>query len=351
MNDPSSPATAASADTDTGTVPRRVLVLGATGTIGRAAVRALAAKGHEVVALARPPATEQADDGVTGAASLSGVSVRCATVTDPDSLRRDGFRGEAFDAVVSCMASRTGVPADAWAVDHRAHVDALNAAREAGVSHWVQLSAICLQKPRLPFQHAKLAFEEVLQQAGERPEMAWSIVRPTAYFKSLSGQVERVREGKPYLVFGDGTLTACKPISNADLATYLAGCLDRPDRRNRILPIGGPGPALTPRAQGELLFSRLGREPRFRQVPVSLLSTIAATLGAAGLLVPGLRTKAALARIGKYYATESMLVLDPETGRYDADATPSFGAETLGDHYDRLIRREAGDDRGAHAVF
>jgi divinyl chlorophyllide a 8-vinyl-reductase len=77
-------------------------------------------------------------------------------------------------------------------------------------------------------------------------------VRPTAFFKSLSGQVARVQQGKPFLVFGDGTLTACKPISDDDLGDYLAGCLTRPDsRHNRVLPIGGPGPAITPRQQGE----------------------------------------------------------------------------------------------------
>ena len=47
-------------------------------------------------------------------------------------------------------------------------------------------------------------------------------------------------------------------------------------------------------------------------------------------------TKAELARIGRYYATESMLVLDPNTGRYDAPATPSTGNETLFDFYTSL---------------
>ena len=46
-----------------------------------------------------------------------------------------------------------------------------------------------------------------------------------------------------------------------------------------------------------------------------------------------------------------MLVLDPATGRYDADATPETGTDTLADHYARLLRGEAADDRGAHAVF
>ncbi len=255
--------------------------------------------------------------------------------------------GERFDALVSCLASRTGAPADAWAIDHRAQSHALAAATEAGVGQMVLLSAICVQKPLLAFQHAKLAFEAELMASG----LTWSIVRPTAFFKSLSGQVERVRQGKPFLIFGDGTLTACKPISDDDCAAYLADCLDDPARQNRILPIGGPGPALTPRAQGEELFRLLGREPRFRSVPVALLDTIIGGLSLAGKISPKARAKAELARIGRYYATESMLVLDPATGRYNADATPETGTETLPDFYSKLIRGEATVDRGEHAVF
>jgi divinyl chlorophyllide a 8-vinyl-reductase len=179
----------------------------------------------------------------------------------------------------------------------------------------------------------------------------WSIVRPTAFFKSLSGQVERVKRGRPFLVFGDGRLTACKPISDDDLADYLAGCLDDPARRNRVLPIGGPGPAITPRQQGEHLFALLGRAPRFKQVPVALLDAVIGVLGAAGRVLPPLAAKAELARIGRYYATESMLVLDPASGRYDADATPSTGSDTLFDFYARLISGQAAPERGDHAVF
>ena len=176
-------------------------------------------------------------------------------------------------------------------------------------------------------------------------------MRPTAFFKSLSGQVERVRQGRPFLVFGDGTLTACKPVADEDLADYLAECLDDPARRDRVLPIGGPGDAITPREQGERLFALLGRAPRFKHVPVRLLDAIVGVLGTAGRVVPALAAKAELARIGRYYATESMLVFDPVTGRYDAAATPSTGTRTLFDYYERLLRGEATAERGEHAVF
>jgi divinyl chlorophyllide a 8-vinyl-reductase len=82
-----------------------------------------------------------------------------------------------------------------------------------------------------------------------------------------------------------------------------------------------------------------------------VLDAITGLLGLLGRVVPPLADKAELARIGRYYATESMLVLDPATQRYDASATPSTGRDTLREHYARMLRGEVGDDRGEHAVF
>ena len=326
----------------------RVCVLGATGTIGRATVAACLRRGYEVVCFIRPRVG--AGGSLTpadGAKLFDGATVRVVDPTDAGSLARDGFAGERFDAVVSCMASRTGAPKDAWAVDHRAHLNVLDAARRSGIGHFVLLSAICVQRPLLAFQHAKLAFEAALIESGLR----YSIVRPTAFFKSLSGQIERVRRGRPFLIFGDGALTACKPIGADDLADYIAGCLVEEGRWNRVLPIGGPGEAITPRQQGEALFAMLGRPPRFQSAPVALLDVIAGALGALGQIAPSLAEKAELARIGRYYATQSMLVLDPTTGRYDAAATPSTGTQTLFDYYRAVLAGDEAPERGDHAVF
>jgi divinyl chlorophyllide a 8-vinyl-reductase len=311
-----------------------ILLLGATGTIGRATALALVASGYTVIAPARPGAD----------APAVGCPVPCAMTK---AALQTVMADHGCEAVISCVASRSGIPEQARAIDHGLNSAALGAAIEAGATRFVLLSAICVQKPKLAFQQAKLAFEAELQAA----PIGWSIVRPTAFFKSLSGQLARVRAGKPFLLFGNGELTSCKPISNDDLARYLVRCLTDPALRNRILPIGGPGPAITPRAQGEMLFQALGLAPRFKHVPVAMMSAIIAGLSIAGKLSPSLRDKAELARIGRYYATESMLVWDEAAGRYDADATPEFGTERLFDHYRRLATEDLPDDRGAHAVF
>ena len=52
-------------------------------------------------------------------------------------------------------------------------------------------------------------------------------------------QVELVKTGKPYIMFGDGTLASCKPISEADLASFIADCVQQKDKKNQVLPIGG----------------------------------------------------------------------------------------------------------------
>jgi divinyl chlorophyllide a 8-vinyl-reductase len=308
----------------------RVLLLGSTGTIGRATARALLARGHEVVAFGRR------------SPEIPGVKARLGDVAAPGD-----WRGERFDAVVSCLASRTGAPADAWAVDHDAQMSALAAAKAAGVGRFVLLSAICVQRPRLAFQQAKLAFEQALIGSG----LDYSIVRPTAFFKSLSGQVKRVQAGKPFLMFGDGRLTACKPISDDDLGSYLADCVTHPARRGRILPIGGPGPAITPQDQAEALSKLIGRPVKVKHVPLALMDAIVAALSAGGRVSRKLADKAEFARIGRYYATESMLVWDEAAGRYDADATPETGSDTLFEFYAKLVSGEASVDLGAHAAF
>ena len=54
--------------------------------------------------------------------------------------------------------------------------------------------------------------------------MTYSIVRPTAFFKSVSGQLEVVKSGAPFVMFGDGEVTRCNPIAERDLAQYLIDC-------------------------------------------------------------------------------------------------------------------------------
>lgn len=209
-----------------------------------------------------------------------------------------------------------------------------------------------MQKPLLEFQRAKLKFEAELQREAERGELTYSIVRPTAFFKSLGGQVEFAKSGKPYVMFGDGKLCACKPISERDLASFMVDCILEEDKINKILPIGGPGKALTPLEQGEMIFRLMGKEPKFLKVPLGIMDFAIGVLEFLVKVFPSLEDAAEFGKIGRYYAAESMLLLDPETGEYDANATPSYGRDTLDEFFERVLREGmAGQELGDQAVF
>ena len=327
----------------------RVVVFGATGYIGRFVVKELVQRGYQVVAFARDRSGiggKQSRDTVT--ADFPGAVVRFGDVTDPASIAAEAF-DQPTDVVVSCLASRTGGRKDSWAIDHQATLNTYREGRRADAAHFVLLSAICVQKPLLEFQKAKLAFEAELQADGE---MTYSIVRPTAFFKSLGGQVESCRKGGPYVMFGGGELASCKPISEADLARFMADCISESDKINQVLPIGGPGPALSAKEQGEMLFRALGRKPRMLSVPIALMDGPIALLQGLSNLWPSLQDTAEFGRIGRYYAAESMLVWDEERQCYDANATPSYGEDTLEQFFERVVRDGmAGQDLGDAALF
>lgn len=304
---------------------KRVLLFGASGTIGQAVALELRKAGHECICVVR----EDSQPPI----QLSSYEKRFVNLSDPQLVLSNALKNEKFDVIISCIASRTGIPDDAWEVDYQCNSNILQAARYITNLQFILLSAICVQKPKLSFQKAKLAFEKKLVGSG----VLFSIVRPTAFFKSLSGQIERVRNGKPFILLGNGEITRCKPVSDTDLAIYITGCINKTERHNRILPIGGPGPAITPLDQAKELFSLCGQKPRYVRIPIKILKLIIIIFRLVGSISKRAAQKSEYARIGLYYATESMLVWDDKLNKYDEEATPETGHETLFNFYAREI--------------
>ncbi len=328
---------------------KRVLVFGATGYIGQKVVEELLEQDYEVVCFSRPQAGIKAKlDKHQVVQTLNGAEVRFGDVCNEHSLLEHGFQNDQFDAVISCLTTRTGGIEDSWKIDYQATSLVLKLAKQSGVKQFVLLSAICVQKPKLAFQQAKLKFEQELIHSG----LSYSIVRPTAFFKSLSGQINAVKNGKPFVVFGNGELTACKPISEQDLARFMVGCLSDVSKQNQILPVGGPDKAITPIQQGNLLFELCNKPAKFRHAPVLLFDCIIPILSILSHLIPSFKDKAEFARIGRYYSSESMLVFNEKTQAYDADITPSFGNVSLREHYKRVLNEGLeGQELGDHSLF
>ena len=176
----------------------RVLLAGATGYIGQAVLRELVAQGHEVVALVRPGrrlsfafSDQKPNDAPDEL--FDAVTVVEAEITSDEDWTLPLPNA---DVVVSCLASRSGAPADARLVEYEANRQLLAYAERAAVQHFLLLSAICVQIPRLAFQREKLKFEALLAESS----VPATIIRATAFFRSPGGQVERVCVGEPFWV-------------------------------------------------------------------------------------------------------------------------------------------------------
>jgi divinyl chlorophyllide a 8-vinyl-reductase len=316
-------------ETSTG---ERLVVVGASGYIGKAVVKEAVRRGYATTAVVRDKGRASSEPKFAGAAIAE------ANVCDPASLSAPGgpFAKRAVDAVVCCLASRSGTKSDSWAVDYQATLNCVEAALEAGARHFVLLSAYCvrsaeLQHPyALQFQYAKKAVEERLVASG----LGYSIVRPTAFFKSVSGQLEIVESGAPFVFFdlGEGKSATCNPISEPDLANALIDCIGDPARKDAVWNVGGPDTGLSMVEQGQLIANILGKEePWLLGVPIGIFDVIVDGLQWAATTFGNgkLEDAAELARIGRYYALEDMLTTN-EAERY--------GTTTLREHYERIAR-------------
>lgn len=323
-----------------------VVIFGATGYIGRYVVLEFVKQGYQVTAFARERS------GVKGKNSaqhvrddLQGARVVFGDVTNKDDIANaftpHDDRTALSTVAVSCLASRTGGIEDSNRIDFEATLNTLEQALQHGVSHYILLSAICVQKPLLEFQRAKLKFEAKLQQSAEQvADFSYSIVRPTAFFKSLAGQIERLKKGSAFIMFEDGNLSRCNAISEADLARFMVQCAHEESKRNQILPVGGPGEPVSPKEQAEMLFKLLDKSPKYTRMPLGIMNVAISALEAGARLLPFLKDAAEFGRIGRYYAVEDMI-------------GPSFGEDTLESFFEEAVAEGgmAGQDLGDAAVF
>jgi divinyl chlorophyllide a 8-vinyl-reductase len=246
---------------------KTVVVAGATGYIGNAVVQELVKRGYHTVALVRDSKNLESPENTAkyGKAFAGATVMECDVSNAQEVANIVASQSIPVDTIISCLASPTGTKSDAYKIDYQATKHCLDAGRSNGARHFVLLSAFCVRNPLLQLQQAKLKFEAELQ---DQTDMTYSIVRPTAFFKSVSGQLEGIQnQGVPYILFGDGAVTQCNPISEEDLGIFMCSCITEKTKENSILNIGGPDQPLTNQMLGEVrydtVFSPFGSFQQF----------------------------------------------------------------------------------------
>ncbi len=286
---------------------KKVLIVGATGYIGSAVVTESVRQGHDVIAVTR---------SLKNDCQFDGAEVVLADVTDPVSIA-EVFKRK-IDVVISCLACRSGLARDFDEIDYKATLHVLNAAKENGTGKFILLSAICIRKPDLPLQLAKLKMEDALIRSG----INYTIVRPTAYFWVFDAQTRMIANGKPGYLIGTGDQACHNPIAKEDLAEFMVGCIGSSEHKNRIFIIGGPevpDNIVTYRDSLMMIFESMGKEPKLVSIPGWLLTAVIRITGSIGLFSRKVGVFSEFLKIVVYYLENDM-------------RAPGYGSITLKQH-------------------
>ncbi|MET9215741.1 MULTISPECIES: SDR family oxidoreductase [unclassified Nocardia] len=205
-----------------------IVVTGATGNIGRQLVGLLAEAGERVRAVSR---------GTTPVDLPAGVEHVVADLGDLDSLSPALQGADALFLLITGEQLMTG-PEPA---------DLLKAAAAAGIRRVVFVSSQgAVTRPDSAGYARTIAFELALAES----DLAWTALRPGAFFSNTYAWIEPVRTARTVAApFGDVGLPAVDP---GDIAAVAAVALREDGHAGRAYTLTGPA-VVTPRDQAAAL--------------------------------------------------------------------------------------------------
>jgi len=226
-----------------------ILVTGATGHQGGAALRHLREKGFACRALTRDPSKPQARTAVG-----HGVEVVRGDLEDQASLAR------ALDGVYGVFAVQTPYESGVEA-EIRQGINLADAATRSRISHLVYSSvASADQQTGIPHFDSKFRIEEHLRGTG----MRLTIVRPVFFMENWLGMRQAIDDGALALPLDPAT--RLQMIALDDIGGIVALAFEHPGKwPDHVFEIAGDELSMVDLAQA---FSRAaGREVQYRQIP------------------------------------------------------------------------------------
>ena len=228
-----------------------ILVTGAAGKTGQAVTRALVRVGASVRALVHK---EEYQDSVESA----GVS----EIYLGDLLNLDDLQ-EIMEGVEAVYHICPNV--------HPGEVDigvgVIQAAKEAGVEHFVYHSVLHPQIEAMPHHWLKLRVEEHLIESG----LPFTILQPTAYMQNVAALIPKLLEGGVYRV-PYPIETGISLVDLEDIAQAAAVVLTEPDHIGATYELAGTGP-ITQIQVAAVLSEVLGKDIQAQRIPYKTWET------------------------------------------------------------------------------
>jgi uncharacterized protein YbjT (DUF2867 family) len=244
------------------------LVTGATGQLGKRMIRLLCALGKPVRGFVRLTSR------------YSDLEQRGAEVFIGD-LKRDKDIQKACQDV-KYIISAHGTGSDVSAVGYRANIELIDAAKAAGVEHFVFISVLGADRgyeDSAVFK-AKWEVEKYLKNSG----LNYTILRPSALASSLLPLAERFKETGVYLLIGDPK-NRTSVVSDDDVATIAINAVELEMAKNQTFSVGGPD--IVTRGDISQVFSRVfNKEPILINPPLALFDGVRSAIG---FINPGLQ--------------------------------------------------------------
>jgi uncharacterized protein YbjT (DUF2867 family) len=236
-----------------------ILVVGATGVLGREVVRQLLASGQRVRALARHPR------GADGLQHPKLETVR-GDLIDRTSIL-SACNG--IDALLAGAHALLGTGRhSSRAVDDLGHRTLIDAAKHSGVKRIVYISArgATLDHP-VDFFQTKARIENHLRASG----LQFSILRPSAFMESHVHQLlgKALLERGSTRIYGSGR-NPINFISARDVAAFAVMALNDQMASDEIMEIGGPS-NFSKREIAETYLRLSGRTGKVHSVPTALM--------------------------------------------------------------------------------
>ena len=232
------------------------LVVGATGSLGSEIVKLLADAGKPARALVRPTSDQKKVDQL----QTLGAEIVSGDLKDRPSLDA-ACRG--VSAIISTASSTLSrLEGDTIrTVDHEGQLSLVDAARAAGVAHFVLISFSGMNV-EFPLQTAKREVERHLKESG----MTYTILQPTFFMEVwLSPALGFDAAQGTAQVYGSGQ-QKISWISFQDVAEFAIASLDNPAARNAVIKLGGPE-ALSPLEVVKIFEKQSGRPFTVQHVP------------------------------------------------------------------------------------